>query len=173
MSVTCVSPQGSLQVFPTEKLTKKLDEKTYRLLPIPEKTTFNPSVISWPGEYDRGGITIRGISHDSQVSYVVTTEGLRCGFLSSPLHEWGEHALELLGDIDVLVLPAENTKLVQHIVEEIDPPVVIPLRGKDAKVYQEVLKVCGAKDSAPVKEVKLKKSGLPADSRVVYVLEEI
>lgn len=149
-----------------------IGEKKYVLLAKPEREV-TPSVVSWPGEYDFGGITIRGIgqAEGKHVSYVVTTENLRVGFLSSPLQEWSEHEVELLGDIDVLVIPADDAKLVQHLVEEVDPPVVIPLPSKDTKTYQEVLKVCGAKEVAPVPEVKLKKGSLPADSRVVYVLE--
>ncbi len=170
MSVSCVTPVGSLRVFPSEAPKKPTADKTYHLLATPERESV-PSVISWPGEYDYGGLTIRGVSHGDHVSYIVTAEGLRCGFFSSPLHEWKDHEVETLGDLDVLVIPADDPKLVQHIVEEVDPPVVIPLRGKDPKAYQEVLKVCGAKDSAPVKEVKLKKSGLPTDTRVVHVLE--
>jgi hypothetical protein len=159
-----------VQVFPSAS-PKKLPEKTYCLLPTPEKTS-SSACISWPGEYDYGGLAIRGLGKGDQVSYIVTSEGLRCGFLSSPIGKWEEQEIETLGDLDVLVLPSDDPKAVQHIVEEVDPPVVIPLRGKDAKAYQEVLKICGAKDSEPVKEVKLKKSGLPTDTRVVYVLEE-
>ena len=169
-SVTCVSPQGSLQVFPAEAPKKALPENTYCLLSTPEKTSAK-STISWPGEYDYNGLAIKGLGTESQVSYILTTEGLRCGFLSAPLGDWGEPELEKLGDLDILVIAAEDAKKVQHIVEEVDPPVVIPLRGKDEKTYQEVLRLCGAKDSEPVKEVKLKKSGLPTDARVVYVLE--
>lgn len=128
-------------------------------------------VISWPGEYDYGGMTIRGLGQNGHVSYVVSMEGMRCGFLSSPLRSWNEQEIELLGDLDVLVLPAEDAKLVQTIVEEVDPPVVIPLPGKDPKVYREVLQACGAKETALVSEVKLKKSSLPTETREVYVLE--
>lgn len=159
-------------MFPKGKGEKSSGEKQYVLLSTPGQGSPS-SIVSWPGEYDFGGITIRGIGQGDtpQVSYVVMNEGLRCGFLSSPLREWSEHEIELLGDLDVLVIPADDPKLVQHLVEEIDPPVVIPLPSKDAKTYQEVLKVCGAKGAEPVKEVKLKKGGLPADGRTVYVLE--
>lgn len=170
--MSCASSQGSLTVFPESKTEKMVGEKKYVLLAKPELEA-RSSIISWPGEYDFSGMTIRGIGQEEgkQVSYVVVTEGLRCGFLSSPLQEWSEHEVELLGDLDVLVIPADDAKLVQHLVEEVDPPVVIPLPSKDAKTYQEVLKVCGAKEVAPVPEVKLKKGSLPADSRTVYVLE--
>ena len=162
-------------MFP-QAVPKKLPERGYALLAEP-RDEHNASIISWPGEYDYGGMTIRGLGDPStssgggsHVSYVVTTEGLRCGFLSSPLGSWNEQEIELLGDLDVLVLPAEDAKLVQTIVEEVDPPVVIPLPGKDPKVYREVLQACGAKEVAPVSEVKLKKSSLPTETREVYVL---
>ena len=118
-------------------------------------------------------MTIRGLGQNGgeKVSYVVTVEGLRCGFLPSPLGKWSEQEVEQLGDLDVLVVPADNEKLVQTIVEAVDPPVIIPLKTKDDKIYKEVLDVCGGKDMERVKEVKLKKSSLPTESREVYVLE--
>lgn len=127
--------------------------------------------VSWPGEYDYGGISIRGFGRNGHVSYIVTTEGLRCGFFSSPLGQLEDHEIEALGDLDVLVVPAEDVKKVQQIVEEVDPPVVIPIKTKDSKVFQEVVAACGGKDVETVKEVKLKKSTLPTESREVYVLE--
>ena len=164
--------QGSLLVFPKELPKKSPGEKHHVLLPAPSEST-EPWIVSWPGEYDFNGIAIHAIgqAEGKQISYLVMAEGLRTGFLSSPLRDWTEQEIEQLGDLDILVIPADDAKLVQKIVEEVDPPVVIPLRTKDEKTFQEVLRACGAKDEAPVKEVKLKKSGLPVDSRVVYVLE--
>ena len=100
----------------------------------------------------------------------MTAENIRCGFLSSPLGKLEDHEVEAFGDLDVLVIPAEDVKTVQKIVEEIDPPVVIPIKTKDDKAFQEVVAACGGKDVEPVKEVKLKKSSLPTESREVYVL---
>jgi len=157
-------------VFPE---SKKADGDRRVLLSAPIDGQ-DDRIISWPGEYDYDGIAIRGIGQKEgkQVSYVVTTENIRFGFVSSPLCAWNEHEIELLGDLDVLVVPAEDVKKVQAIVEEVDPPVVIPLRTKDAAVYQEVVAACGGKETEPVKEVSLKKSTLPTETREVYVLEE-
>ena len=160
-------------MFPAEAAKKPASGKNYVLLSAPVEDD-RAWVVSWPGEYEYGGTAIRGIGQmdGKQLSYVVIADGLRCGFLSSPLREWTAEEIELLGDLDVLVIPADDVKLVQKIVEEVDPPVVIPLSTKDDRTFQEVLRACGAKETAPVQEVKLKKSGLPVDSRVVYVLEK-
>ena len=69
------------------------------------------------------------------------------------------------------MIPAEDTKKVQKLVEEIDPRVVIPIKMKDEKIYREILAACGGKDLEEVKEVKLKKNTLPTDTREVYALK--
>ena len=143
----------------------------YVLLSSPQEEA-SDFIISWPGEYDYAGMIIKGIgqAEGSQVSFVVMMEDLRVGFVSSPLQAWSSHDLEVLGDLDVLIVPGDDAKLVQKLVEEVDPPVTIPLQTK-TDAWSEVLSACGAKDAEPVKEAKLTKSGLPKDAREVVVLE--
>lgn len=128
--------------------------------------------ISWPGEYDLDGIAIRGIGHDEgrQVSFTTEIDGVRCAFVSSPLQEFTDHELELLGDVDVLAIPTDDAKLVQRIVDEVDPRVLIPLRTKDDKTFTEVLKACGATGKEEVDEWKMK-GGLPTEGREVVLLK--
>jgi hypothetical protein len=168
-TISLESSQGSLLLFPEGKV--KASDSTRVLLDAPDDSA-NGNTVSWPGEYDYGGVSIRGIGQKegTQISYVVTTESIRCGFLSSPVGEWSEADMQILGDLDVLVVPADDVKLVQKIVEEVDPPVIIPLKSKDEKIFKEVVAACGGKDVETVKEVKLKKSTLPTESREVYVL---
>jgi len=129
--------------------------------------------ISWPGEYDFGGVTIRamGKGENDQVSYIITAEDMRCGFMSAPLFELTEADTEVIGDLDVLVVPAGDVKAVQKLLEEVDPRVIIPVKTGDEKSYRDVLAACGGKDLEEVKEVKLKKSTLPTETREVYVLK--
>ncbi|MFH0770112.1 MAG: hypothetical protein V1926_01915 [Candidatus Peregrinibacteria bacterium] len=137
---------------------------------VPEEGT-----ISWPGEYDMDGMTIRGIGHNdgAKVSFVVELEGVRTAFIAPPLHEWSDYEIELLGDIDVLCLPAEDLKIVQKLIDEVDPRVLIPLQTKDEDDFREVLKVCGAVGKESVPEFKLKgKSSLPQEGREVVVLKK-
>ena len=127
--------------------------------------------ISWPGEYDFNGIFIRGIGHKEgrQVSYVAEADGVRVLFCSSPLHSLSDAELEWVGDIDVLVLPVDDVKIVQHLLDVVDPRVFIPLVHKDDKAFQEVLKICGAVGKEAMDEFKSKGS-LPAEGREVVIL---
>ena len=101
----------------------------------------------------------------------MTADNIRCGFVSSPMQEFTEADEEIIGDLDVLVVPAEDVKKVQKLVEDVDPRVVIPINTGDEKIFREVVAVCGGKEVEEVSEVKLKKSSLPTESREVYVLK--
>lgn len=138
------------------------------LLSVPEEEP-QEGRISWPGEYDMAGMAIRGIgqSGGQQVSYVVRLPGVRCAFLSSPLGEWTEESLEQLGSIDLLVLPGENAKVVQKLLDAVDPRLLFLLPSKDG-VDHDVLKICGAEGREHATEYKLK-NALPAEGREVVV----
>lgn len=166
----CTAAGSTLLVFPEEGTTPP--QGGVMLLSVPQEDPA-PGVLSWPGEYDAAGFSIRGIGQDEgrQVSYLVHVEGIRCAFLSSPLGSWSEQEMTALGDVDLLVLPAEGEKVVGAIVEEVDPRVVVPLSTKDGAHFSAVLSLLGGAGSAPVSELKLKAGSLPQESRVVVVLE--
>lgn len=165
---------GKLQLisFPAS-VGKSVPEGTMVLLSHPEEEPTD-GVISWPGEYDFSGVLIRGLGHEDgrQVSFVVVADGTRFAFLSTPLHKLSDFELSQIGDIDVLVLPCDDAKLVQELIDAIDPRVLIPLATKDEKVFQEVLKACGAQGKEAVDEYKLKGS-LPAEGREVVILKAV
>ena len=131
-----------------------------------------PGVISWPGEYDIDGIAVRGIGHDEgqRVSFVIDDGKTRIAFLSTPLHEWTDYELELLGDVDILCIPADSAKIAQKIIDEVDPRVLIPLPTKDEATFTELLKAVGAQGKEIEAEYKLKGS-LPAEGREVVILK--
>lgn len=127
--------------------------------------------ISWPGEYDMGGVSIRGIGQKEggHVSFVCEAEGVRVAVLPAPLQDWTDHDFELLGDVAVLAIQGDDPKIAQKIVEEVDPRVIIPIASEKSTV-NDVLKVIGAVGTGAVSEWKLKGS-LPAEGRQVIVLE--
>jgi hypothetical protein len=160
----------TLRIFPEKGAMKGAD---FALLSRPEEGE-DDTVISWPGEYDIDGVSIRGIGHDGgkQVSYVIECDDIRGAFISSPLHEWNDNELELLGDVDVLCIPADDVKLAQKLIDEIDPRVLIPLPTKDKGTFDDLLKNVGAKGAETVNDYKIKsKSGLPAEGRDLVVLK--
>lgn len=169
------SAQPPLKLQPASKATageqgKNNPEGMVSLFSHPDEVP-PAGTISWPGEYDFNGISIRGLGHKegSQVSYVIAAEGVRSAFLSSPLHALSEFEQELIGDIDILVLPVDDVKTVQQLLDVLDPRVFIPLHSKDDKAFQEILKICGAVGKEAVEEYKIKGS-LPAEGREVVVL---
>ncbi len=154
----------SLVVFPKDA-AKAAGDSVIVLASTPQEASKN-GVVSWPGEYNVAGVSIKGIGHDDgkQVSYVVDCEGARCAFLSAPLHEWSDKQMEFVGDVDVLVIPTTDAKIAQKLVDEFDPRVLVLIPGKDNAA---VMKHVGAKET--VTEYKLK-SSLPAEGRESVVL---
>jgi len=129
-------------------------------------------VISWPGEYDIDGIAVRGIGHEEgkRVSFVVDDSHVRIAFMASPLHDWKSHELELLGDVDILCIPADDAKIAQKIIDEVDPRVLIPLPTTDEQTFVDILKAVGAQGKEIEPEYKLK-GNLPAEGREVVILK--
>ncbi|NOS67279.1 MAG: hypothetical protein HOO67_02845 [Candidatus Peribacteraceae bacterium] len=156
---------ATLTVFPDGGKAPK-DGITLVALPEEKETA---GVISWPGEYNMGGVSVRGIGHEDgkQVSYVADPEHIRCAFLSDPVKDWTDKQIEAVGDIDVMVMTAADVKLTQKLVDEFDPRVLILLPGKDKEALKSVEKVIGVKQR--VSEYKIKGS-LPQEGRDVVVL---
>jgi hypothetical protein len=153
----------TLIVFPK---SARADKDALTLLPSPQEEP-KENVISWPGEYNESGISIRGVGHKEgqQVSHVVTADHVRIAFLSSPLQDWTDNELESIPDIDVLMLPSDDAKIAQKLIDEMDPRILFVTPGDD---HADVVKLVAPKES--VDEFKLKGS-LPAEGREVMVLE--
>lgn len=157
----------SLIAFPSDAAQKA----DILLLDAPDEAVTS-GTVSWPGEYDVGGIAIRGIGHDEgqRVSYSIGDGSVRIAFIASPLHKWEDTEIELLGDIDILFIPADDAKIAHKLIEEIDPRILIPLPTSNEQVFAELLKAVGAQGKEIVSEYKLK-GGLPAEGREVVILE--
>jgi hypothetical protein len=145
-------------------------EDDVHLLAAPEEQP-SGNTISWPGEYDVAGITLRGVGHEEgqQVSWLAVIDGVRCAFPSSPLRDWTDAEIEALGDVDILLLPAEEPKAAQKLIDEVDPRVLILIDGKNGKIHDDVVKHCGAQGKVTVAEYK-QKGSFPAEGREVVVL---
>lgn len=126
--------------------------------------------ISWPGEYDFAGIAVTGIGHNQteNVSYLLVYDNIKTAFVVAPLHDWSEHDIEMLGDVDILVLPVASGKLVQKLVDEIDPRVLVLVPGDAPEELADAQKAVGVSGKEPQAEYKLK-GNLPAEGREVIV----
>lgn len=157
---------ATFHVFP-----KKAEKEMWTLLSHPEEALENKKWVSWPGEYDFSGVTMRAIGQEQgkQVSYHAAGEGIRMAFIDSPVLAWNDSEIEKLGDIDVLVVAADDPKKVMALVEAVDPRVIVLFETEKGDLAG-VAKVCGVASVAAVDEFKVKPSTLPTDSRQVVVL---
>ncbi len=139
------------------------------MLDHPEET-LRPNVVSWPGEYDFGGMTVRGIGQEAgkQVSYTCQLEGVRFAFIGSPVLDWQDAEIEALGDIDILVVAADEPKKVNKLVEDVDPRIVILYETKGGNTAA-VAKAIGAA-AQTLSEYKVKAGSLPSESRQIVIL---
>lgn len=162
-----VTDSAKFQVFPV-----KVPKDTWCLLSHPEEALENKKAVSWPGEYDFGGVTVRAIGQEAgkQVSYACHTENIRIAFVDTPVLDWTDTEIEKLGDVDVLVLAADNPKKITTLIEAVDPRVIILFEVKNGDLAG-ASKACGASSVTPVSEFKVKPSTLPSDSRQVVVLK--
>lgn len=156
-----------LVIFPASKTSAS---DAIVLFAAPEEQPAE-GTISWPGEYNMGGVSVRGVGHKEgqQVSYVAEIDGLRVLFLSSPLQDWTDPQIQAVGDIDVLVLPTGDVKLVQKLVDEFDPRVLIYVPGAEKGDEGAIIKAIGAQNAARTAEYK-QKGSMPAEGREVVVL---
>jgi L-ascorbate metabolism protein UlaG (beta-lactamase superfamily) len=151
----------------------------------------NPLIIERPGEYERKKVFVTGID-----SFVTTKKGEKVrsivykivmdrvsvahlGGLAGPL---SEEEIELLGDVDVLLLPVGgngrlDAAMAGEIVRQIEPRIVVPMEYAISGVTmtldteQKFVKEMGLKaESMP--KLKLARKDLPEDAMHLYLLEK-
>lgn len=157
---------ATFDVFPAEA-----PKDGWALLSHPEEEMKSKQVVSWPGEYDFAGISIRAVGQDlgRQVSYSCNMEGVKVAFIDTPVLEWPDADLAKMGDVDILVIAADDPKKVTALTEAVDPRVIILFSVKDGDLAG-VAKACGMASVQTVDEFKVKQGALPQDNRQVVVL---
>lgn len=155
--------------IPVVSFPEKPVEGVVNLLASPQEFP-SRELISWPGEYDVAGVTVRGIGQQEgqKVSYIVEADNMRIAFPVTPLQAWSDADIEHMGEVHILVLPAEDPKLCQTLLDELDPRILMIVPGSDGSIHPDVLKGCGAVDKEVVSEYKLK-GALPQEGREVVV----
>lgn len=105
----------------------------------------SPFVISGPGEYDVGGISVFGVAtfHDEEggskrgknTAYALDVDGLRVCHLGDLGHKLTDGQLTEIGSIDILLIPVGgfftiDAKVAAEVVGQLEPKVVIPMHYK-------------------------------------------
>lgn len=148
-------------------------------------------LIEGPGEYEVAGISVTGIRASAHynkeakaVIYRLDIAGFRVGVLGHVTSPLSESQLELLGIVDIVIIPVGGNgyTLDAHeaaaIIRQISPKIVIPTHYKGSGLKYEVtqddlsgfLKELGATQHETTEKLKMKAGiALPAILTVIEV----
>ncbi|MFO0881852.1 MAG: MBL fold metallo-hydrolase [Candidatus Saccharimonadales bacterium] len=158
-----------------------------------EKGTKNPNkfLIEGPGEYEVSEVSVRGIPAQAHLDadghratmYSIQMQGFSIGVIGHVHPNLSEDQLELLGLIDVLIIPVGGSGYTldatgaASLVKKIEPKIVVPTHYADSAVKYELpqaelntfLSEIGASEPERVDVLKLKESELGDKTRVVVI----
>ena len=144
-------------------------------------------VLTGPGEYEIGGISIRGIASpadDPSVSkeintvYAIVTDGLHVVSLGTPGKTLSAQSIQQIARVDVLLVNTANHGLesedLASVVRSLEPKVVVPTgfdtaSSKPSAELGQLLTELGVKEYEPVARLNVTKSNLPEERQVVVV----
>lgn len=146
-------------------------------------------VLSGPGEYEIGGLSVRGIatpaddpavSKDINTVYVVDADGLQVASLGNPGHQPSAQSVQQISKVDILILNTESQGLepdeMSAVIRNLEPKMIVPSgydseSGKPSASMQRLLTELGVKEFEATSKLTVSKSGLP-DERAVVVLQQ-
>ncbi len=143
-----------------------------------------PFVVDGPGEYEIGGIMIRGFASEGSRNFLNTVYAVHwddisfchTGALTTPTLP-GD-ALESLGDIDVLFIYLDEesglrARDAQKLVKQIEPHIIIPLAGPNGKAeFTAFVKESGV-TVASVNRFTFKKRDIEMRNGDIIILESV
>jgi len=143
----------------------------------------NGFTIFGPGEYEIKGVFIYGIrTFQKKTIFLIEVEGMRIGYLGEISQPLRPEEIKNLGELDVLLLPVGDKKLVfspvqaKEMVEVIEPALVIPCcyRLPSTKIEFEPLekfsREMGLKEVEKFDKLRLKKNDIKQERTRVVIL---
>lgn len=140
------------------------------------KNSANTFTITGPGEYEVGGVFIKGLLSEGKgkinTIYTASLENMNITFLNGLTNTaLSAEAMEELESVDILFLPLDTLEVskAHKLAVSLEPHIVIPIRYTDAtlKAYQ---KESGAQNKTETK-LTLKRKDLEGKKVEVTVLE--
>lgn len=154
----------------------------------PEKEVF---IIDGPGEYEVGGIFIKGVLVEKDVDgkkkmntvYSVLFDDINLCHLGAILSsDIKPETMEALGPVDILFVPitggdVSSPAVASKLATSFEPHVVIPLysseKGEDMSSLKSFLKEEGSEEVHPVDKLTIKKKDIEGKDGEVVVLSPI
>lgn len=145
-----------------------------------------PFIIKGPGEYEIGGIFIKGIYDETEVKgvkkvntvYVTTIDNIKIAFLGFSSGKLSGDVKEALDQVDILFVPVGeesegqmNPHDAHAAMVTIEPKLTIPM-GYDEKTLPLFLKEAGVKNYEAIEKLTLKRKDLEGKSGEVMILAE-
>jgi len=158
-----------------------------------ESVAGDPFVINAPGEYEVGGVKVRGFEtfHDDKggkergknTVYLFQVEGITLCHLGDLGHTLGEGIVGEIGDLDVLFVPVGGVYTINHeqaakVAAQLEPKYIIPMHYRVegmTESFEELqpiatfLEAMGIENPEPKKELSISKKGLPEEPEVVVL----
>jgi L-ascorbate metabolism protein UlaG (beta-lactamase superfamily) len=125
-----------------------------------------------PGEYEVLGCMIDGIALSKEnTGFSVFAEGIHVFFAKAVEKSFTDEQVERIDGVDVLVINVNEDKaeLMNAIISQIEPKIVIPLNENDAEM--KILTAEFGGSTEPVEKFKIAKKDLPEDSKQLVVLK--
>lgn len=147
-----------------------------------------PFVISGPGEYEIGGVFIRGFLSKTMYNkeerintvYLLTLEGMNLCFLGAlaSSDELSPETKEALDDIDILFVPIGGDGVLSaseayKLAVKLEPSIIIPIHYGDdlnPQALKTFLKEGGEEKISPLEKLTIKKKDLEGKEGDIVVL---
>lgn len=113
----------------------------------------SPKVVSDPGEYEIGGVSIFGVPtyHDNKQGaergrntvYVITVDNIRICHLGDLGHILSEEQVGEIGSVDILLAPVGGAYTIDpvqagEVVSSLEPKIVVPMHYKTPESNQDI-----------------------------------
>lgn len=153
-----------------------------------------PFIITHPGEYEVGGISVFGVKTDhdasggaergSNIVYTVLIDDLKVCHLGDLGHELTQEQLTEIGQADVLLLPVGGVFTIGadqalKIAQAMEPSYIVPMHYKTAKhdanvfgdmaTLEDFMKEFGS-EIVPVPKLVISKDRLPEETEMVVLM---
>jgi len=149
-------------------------------------------LINGPGEYEIGGVFITAVQTNSRsqaktgirnLLFVFDFDGITVAHLGNLQRVPSQTKIEALGDVNVALVPIGggsglNAAKAAEVVSLLEPGIVVPMHYKTPESKEELetadkfLKEMGVGTLEPQTSLKVTKSNVPAETRVVLLVRK-
>lgn len=147
-------------------------------------------ILTGPGEYEIGGVFItavqtdgnsrKKVEHSRNTLYVFDYEGLTVAHLGDLKQVPTQAEIEALGPVNIVLIPIGggeglNAAKAAEVVSQLEPNIIIPMHYKmnEGKTpldsLDKFIKEMGLQPIDTIPSLKITKSGLPAESKVIVL----